>query len=115
MAAYYSGLATIIMEEVQSTAYKAWFASSCLFVCLVTGLLVFLYAFAIMFCRLHEHALALLGLLTLSNCSPLTARDVTKANAEAAYSSLQQWYNQSTGLWIPSTGWWNSANCKPQA
>ncbi|KAF2209948.1 glycoside hydrolase family 76 protein, partial [Cercospora zeae-maydis SCOH1-5] len=49
-------------------------------------------------------------LLTASDCAP-TQRDVTKANAEAAYTALQGWYNQSTGLWIPSTGWWNSANC----
>jgi hypothetical protein len=30
---------------------------------------------------------------------------ITEANAEAAYTTLQQWYNQSIGLWIPSTGW----------
>jgi hypothetical protein len=35
---------------------------------------------------------------------------VTFADADASYHALQQWYNQSTGLWIPSTGWWNSAN-----
>ncbi|PPJ60423.1 hypothetical protein CBER1_07339 [Cercospora berteroae] len=58
----------------------------------------------------HKYGLALLTLLTASDCAP-TERDVTKANAEAAYKALQGWYNQSTGLWIPSTGWWNSANC----
>ena len=61
-----------------------------------------------------REALTLTGLLTLSNCLPfsqLSTRDVTTANAEAAFNTLQQWYNQSTGLWIPSTGWWNSANC----
>ncbi|KAF2769839.1 Six-hairpin glycosidase [Teratosphaeria nubilosa] len=47
---------------------------------------------------------ALLGLST-------TAAAVTFGNAESAYGALQKWYNQSNGLWIPSTGWWNSANC----
>ena len=32
------------------------------------------------------------------------------SNAEAALSVLNQWYDQSTGLW-DTTGWWNSANC----
>ncbi|RAK95203.1 putative glycosyl hydrolase [Aspergillus ibericus CBS 121593] len=32
------------------------------------------------------------------------------ANAKAGVSTLQQWYNQTTGLW-DTTGWWNSANC----
>jgi len=42
----------------------------------------------------------------------ITPRDaVTAANAETALAVLQKWYNTSTGLWIPSTGWWNSANC----
>ena len=36
---------------------------------------------------------------------------ITTTNAEAAYSTLMQWYNTSNGLWVPSTGWWNSANC----
>ncbi|KAG8527201.1 uncharacterized protein KY384_008631 [Bacidia gigantensis] len=31
-------------------------------------------------------------------------------HAASAVSALQQWYNQTTGLW-DSTGWWNSANC----
>ena len=39
------------------------------------------------------------------------ASAVTQHDATAAYNSLQQWYNSSIGLWIPSTGWWNSANC----
>lgn len=30
--------------------------------------------------------------------------------AESGLTTLQQWYNQSSGLW-DSTGWWNSANC----
>lgn len=96
------------MKDAPDLAYKAPRAVRCLSTCLAVALLVF--TIIMMFARLHERAVALLGLLTLADCSPV-ARDVTKANAEAAYVSLQQWYNQSTGLWIPSTGWWNSANC----
>lgn len=51
--------------------------------------------------------LTVVGLFSFTIGSPV-ARDVTTANAEAALDTLQQWYNQSTGLWIPSTGWWNS-------
>ena len=36
---------------------------------------------------------------------------VTVADGTASLSSLQEWYNEATGLWNPSTGWWNSANC----
>jgi hypothetical protein len=39
------------------------------------------------------------------------ANAVTFLDAEASFHVLQQWYNQSIGLWIPSTGWWNSGNC----
>ena len=40
-----------------------------------------------------------------------TTQAVTLRNAEDGFMALQQWYNESNGLWIPSTGWWNSANC----
>ncbi|KAK5133085.1 hypothetical protein LTR08_008195 [Meristemomyces frigidus] len=52
---------------------------------------------------------ALVALLAFSSMLPATA--VTTSNAEDAYDALQGWYNESVGLWIPSTGWWNSANC----
>ncbi|CAK4014299.1 glycoside hydrolase family 76 [Lecanosticta acicola] len=58
-----------------------------------------------------QGTLAFAGLVALSTSSSLSARDVTTANAESAYNALMQWYNQQNGLWIPSTGWWNSANC----
>ncbi|TLD04601.1 hypothetical protein E2P81_ATG10414 [Venturia nashicola] len=38
-------------------------------------------------------------------------RAVSLRNAEDGFTALQQFYNESIGLWIPSTGWWNSANC----
>jgi len=38
------------------------------------------------------------------------ASAVTFADAEASFRTLQQWYNVSNGLYVPSTGWWNSAN-----
>ncbi|KAK3069408.1 hypothetical protein LTS18_000339, partial [Coniosporium uncinatum] len=45
-------------------------------------------------------------LASISCCSAIVTSD-----AEKAFNSLQQWYNHSNGLWVPSTGWWNSANC----
>ncbi|KAF2159065.1 glycoside hydrolase family 76 protein [Zasmidium cellare ATCC 36951] len=64
-----------------------------------------------MYSKLWQGSLAFTGLLGLVHTSPIEARDVTAANAENAYNQLQTWYNTSNGLWIPSTGWWNSANC----
>ncbi|KAI6790520.1 glycoside hydrolase family 76 protein [Hortaea werneckii] len=36
---------------------------------------------------------------------------ITESDVQAAYGTLMGYYNESIGLWIPSTGWWNSANC----
>lgn len=30
---------------------------------------------------------------------------------EHAFDTLQTWYDPSKGVWMPSTGWWSSANC----
>ncbi|OQO13103.1 hypothetical protein B0A48_02567 [Cryoendolithus antarcticus] len=53
--------------------------------------------------------------LTSLLCSTATflspSHAVTLGNAEISFNVLQQWFNHTTGLWIPSTGWWNSANC----
>nr|OQO16378.1 hypothetical protein B0A51_16439 [Rachicladosporium sp. CCFEE 5018] len=53
--------------------------------------------------------------LTSLLCSTATflssSHAVTLGNAEMSFNVLQQWFNHTTGLWIPSTGWWNSANC----
>jgi predicted alpha-1,6-mannanase (GH76 family) len=32
------------------------------------------------------------------------------SNPEAAFKTLQMWYDTNTGIWN-TTGWWNSANC----
>lgn len=48
----------------------------------------------------------------------LSSRPVTRAEDQATYTSntvlaieaLQEWYDDSEGLW-DTTGWWNSANC----
>ena len=48
--------------------------------------------------------------LALAGVSSVAA--VTTSNGEAAFHTLMQWYNQTNGLFVPSTGWWNSANCE---
>lgn len=64
-----------------------------------------------MYSKLLQGSLALAGLVGCAQASPIEARAVTTSNAEAAYNQLQTWYNHNNGLWMPSTGWWNSANC----
>ena len=40
---------------------------------------------------------------------PISGQSTNATHAIAAITTLQQWYNEETGLWN-STGWWNSAN-----
>ena len=42
-------------------------------------------------------------------CTSAICHSFSTSHAVAAINTLQQWYNESTGLW-ESTGWWNSAN-----
>ncbi|KAJ4357663.1 uncharacterized protein N0V89_002239 [Didymosphaeria variabile] len=46
--------------------------------------------------------LVLLAGLIAPSDGAIFSREVSKANLEAAYGALQQWYNHSNGLWIPS-------------
>ncbi|GAQ38481.1 hypothetical protein ABZX51_011004 [Aspergillus tubingensis] len=56
----------------------------------------------------------LLGLASFVTPSPsqltLTSTTPYLDNAKSAVNTLQEWYNQTTGLW-DTTGWWNSAIC----
>lgn len=51
----------------------------------------------------------LLSLSVLAAAGSVSALGDT-SNAETAYTALQGWYNNSTGLW-DTCGWWNGANC----
>lgn len=42
-------------------------------------------------------------------CTTAVCQAASVNHASAGITTLQQWYNKSTGLW-DSTGWWNSAN-----
>ena len=53
---------------------------------------------------------ALLGpLIVLSWITPISGQSA-KSRAELALNTLQQWYNNTDGLWN-TCGWWNGANC----
>ncbi|KAI7014475.1 hypothetical protein KC355_g4678, partial [Hortaea werneckii] len=53
---------------------------------------------------------ALLALFASASLTP-SVNAITESDVQAAYGTLMGYYNESIGLWIPSTGWWNSANC----
>ena len=58
--------------------------------------------------------LASLAFPVLSHTSPVDWQppaipSFNNSHARSAIITLQQWYNETTGLW-ESTGWWNSAN-----
>lgn len=48
--------------------------------------------------------------LTALALSRATVADDATSRAENALDVLQEWYNNSTGLW-DTAGWWNGANC----
>ncbi|RAQ52851.1 glycosyl hydrolase [Aspergillus flavus] len=51
---------------------------------------------------------SLLAPLLLATC--VSAESVAISRAETALTTLQTWYNSSTGMWN-TCGWWNGANC----
>ncbi|KAI7358308.1 Six-hairpin glycosidase [Hortaea werneckii] len=53
---------------------------------------------------------ALIALFASASLAP-SVNAITESDVQAAYGTLMSYYNESIGLWIPSTGWWNSANC----
>ncbi|KAI5364087.1 putative glycoside hydrolase, family 76, six-hairpin glycosidase superfamily [Septoria linicola] len=48
-------------------------------------------------------------LITLLSASPIHLRDNLAGNLQKAYSELQRWYQQDTGVWLAAE-WWQSAN-----
>lgn len=68
---------------------------------------------AVSICSISYWAMMLLETVGILLCSfSQVTRAVSLRNAEDGFTALQQFYNESIGLWIPSTGWWNSANCE---
>ncbi|KAJ6109648.1 hypothetical protein N7486_001883 [Penicillium sp. IBT 16267x] len=52
----------------------------------------------------------LLPALTASLLSGVAVAEDATSRAQIALEALQEWYNNSTGLWN-TVGWWNGANC----
>ncbi|KAB8074278.1 Six-hairpin glycosidase-like protein [Aspergillus leporis] len=52
-------------------------------------------------------ARSFLAPLLLTTC---VSAETAVSRAEAALTTLQSWYNESTGIWN-TCGWWNGANC----
>ena len=63
---------------------------------------------SIMFIRSSFRSLFLLQ-SAWSHVSGQSSQNYT-SEAEASLTTLQTWYNSTSGIW-DTTGWWNSANC----
>ena len=42
--------------------------------------------------------------------SGVVVADIADSRAKIAFNTLQEWYNETTGIW-DTCGWWNAANC----
>lgn len=59
--------------------------------------------------RLTKHIKLLAVVIGISSIHGSTA--ITFNDVEHTVDTLQTWYNTTYGLWVPSSDWWNSANC----
>jgi len=58
---------------------------------------------------LYWYALLLQQALSHLSQGRISTPSIDATHAIATIATLQQWYNEDTGLW-DTTGWWNSAN-----